>query len=123
MEVIHGVQRPGYICPNAADEGDKALLFEVQMAAGKTYTPCPVVGCMGGASDLHVMYRHFAYRHPEVEVIINNKPLERCKLCKMFTPDADRHGRSQTCKKLQKKRANIDAASIQQRRFNSTTPL
>ena len=31
----------------------------------------------------------------------------------MFTPDADRHGRSQTCKKLQQKRANIEAASIQ----------
>ena len=59
------------------------------------------------------MYRHFAYIHPEVEVVIHDKTLERCKLCEMFTPDADRYGRSQTCKKLQGRRANIEAASIQ----------
>ena len=55
-----------------------------------------------------------------MEVIINNKPLERCKLYRMFTPDTDRHGRSQTCKKLQRKRANIEAASIQSAADNLT---
>ena len=75
--------------------------------------PCPVVGCMGGAGEPFGMYQHFAYKHPKVDLMINEYPMERCTLCRMYTPNTENHWRTQTCRKLQVRRANERAARRQ----------
>ena len=46
-------------------------------------------------------------------MIINDKLLEKSKLCGMFTPYMEKHWRTQTCKILQRRKANVGATSLQ----------
>jgi len=105
MVQIHGAERTTYVCPDA-EVGGSPLSFSILMGRRGMMIPCPVVGYMGGAGESFSMYRHFAYKHPNVDLIVNKDPLERCQLCKMFTRNVENHGRTQTCKKLQVRREN-----------------
>ena len=59
------------------------------------------------------MLRHFAFRHPQVDLEIDGKVLERCGKCGMMSQDVKRHERLDLCRKLQERRENEKAAMKQ----------
>ena len=60
------------------------------------------------------MYRHFAWRHPAATLIIKEDgALERCQECGIFTKTPGRHPRTETCRKLRKRRENERLQDLQ----------
>ena len=108
LELVHSVKESVFQCPTV--EEVEAENITVRMNRDKKFTPCPVVGCLCGACDSFVMFRHFAYRHPPATLTEDDRTWEKSGLCRMQTANSDRHWKSDTCKKLQGKRTNEKAA-------------
>ena len=106
--MVHGVQESVFQCPTVGEV--EAESMTVRINRDRKFTPCPVVGCLGGACDSFGMFRHFAYRHPSLTLTVDGRTWEKCALCGMQTANPDRHWKSDTCKKLQVRRSNEKAA-------------
>ena len=81
--MVHRVQESVFQCPTVGEV--EAEIMTVRMNRDKKFTPCPVVGCLGGACDSFGMFRHFAYRHPSATLTVDGRTWEKCALCRMQT--------------------------------------
>ena len=53
------------------------------------------------------MYRHFCLRHPQATIVIEGDgELPSCTRCGYFTPDIEKHQRTEICRKGQRRREN-----------------
>ena len=104
LELVHRVQELVFQCPIVGEV--EAESRTVRMNRDKKFTPCPVVGYLGGACDSFAMFRHFGYRYPSATLTVDDRTWEKCALCGMQTAIPDRHWKSDTCKKLQVRRSN-----------------
>ena len=105
MEQQHGIKDGQYLCRRV--NTNKAT-FRVRIERGKN-NKCPIPGCVGGAKDKFGMYRHFAWKHPEKDISIDDDGLlPKCPKCKMHCLDMEKHLRSKTCEKIFTRRRNED---------------
>ena len=59
------------------------------------------------------MRRHFAFRHQQAHLEIVGERHERCRVCGMFTADADAHPQTSTCRVVTRRRRNEDLSARQ----------
>ena len=103
MEQQHGVKDGQYLCRKV--EMSKAT-FRVEIDKGKN-NKCPIPGCVGGAKDKFGMYRHFAWKHPEKDLSVDDDGvLVKCPKCKMHCADLEKHLKSKTCERISARRKN-----------------
>ena len=103
MEQQHGIKDGQYLCREVnRDE----TTFNIRVVKGKN-NKCPIPGCVGGAKDKFGMYRHFAWKHPEKNITIDDDGvLPKCPRCKMHCANMEKHMRSTTCERLSNRRQN-----------------
>ena len=78
------------------------------------HNACPVPQCPGGGRDKFGVYRHYAFRHPNDEIIIaEDGILPKCDQCGMQTIDIATHYNSTTCKKGMRQRENAEKRKTQ----------
>ena len=76
----HVVNNYEYKCREVADTG----LYTVSQFVNHRDNPCPISNCSGGGTTTWSMYRHFAQRHPEADIIIDiDGELPKCEKCMM----------------------------------------
>ena len=99
-----------YECKEDADTG----YFIVKNFETKKDNKCPVTNCTGGATTKYTMYRHFAARHPEADIIIEQDGiLPKCNRCNMRTKDIKKHQKTKQCEKGAKRKTNMDLGERQ----------
>ena len=105
MEQQHGIKDGKYLCRRV---NTNRAIFRVRIERGKN-NECPIPGCVGGAKDKFGMYRHFAWKHPEKDISIDDDGLlPKCPKCRMHCSDMEKHLQSKTCEKIFTRRRNED---------------
>ena len=103
MEQQHGIRDGQYLC---REVNTTETTFNVRIVKGKD-NRCPIPGCVGGSKDKFGMYRHFAWKHPEKSIIIDDDGLlPKCPKCKMHNGNMEKHIESATCRRLAVRRQN-----------------
>ena len=94
----HEMEPSQYLCRPAESEAK----FNIAFKKGEINN-CPIPGCMGSSKDKFGMYRHFAWRHNNTTIVIEEDGLlPKCNLCGMRSRDLQRHQSTETCKRLKK---------------------
>ena len=82
MRSLHGLE--SVIQPDDAAPAPPAT-YRISFPSYMDYVPCPVEGCVGGATTRCKLREHFARRHVQDTIIIREEGrLPRCRLCDMF---------------------------------------
>ena len=116
MQRQHNEDNTKYLCQPAQPHRQ----YSIECIIKGKFNYCPVDGCTGGGKDRSTSYRHFCYRHPNDDIIIQEDGiLDKCSECGMRCLNLQRHRGSQTCKKAaqrrhheQLQRAQFDAESV-----------
>ena len=100
----HGINLHEYKCREAPTNTG---LFMVSNFNNHHDNPCPVPNCSGGGTTTWSMYRHFAQRHPEADIIIQaDGELPKCDKCMMRCKNLKSHQLTKTCQNLSRRRNN-----------------
>ena len=87
--------------------------YRVERMKGK-FNKCPVTHCTGGGKEKFGMYRHFYYRHPKADILVEEDGiLPKCEWCGMRTARLQKHMESDTCKRARGRRTNEIQRSLQ----------
>ena len=93
---------------------DSQGTFVIDNYTKGSFNCCPVPQCTGGGKDTHSLYRHFAWIHPQADLVISgDRNVVKCDACGMKTCNLNKHQTSDTCKKLRKRRDNEKKQNLQ----------
>ena len=88
--------------------------FATDNHAKGSFNECSVPNFTGGGKDTHSMHLHFACKHPKANVIISgDRNADKYNECGMKTGTLDKYQRSETCRKLMKRRENEEKQDLQ----------
>ena len=69
MKNQHPTMESQYTC-RPTNTTTPSIIFRIQQIVKGQLSKCPVPGCSGGGTERFTMYRHFCYRHPEHDIVI-----------------------------------------------------
>ena len=102
-KTMHQVTGEEYLCRPVGTTGT----FEITAPRRGEHKQCPVQGCEGGGMDRFSIFQHFAWVHNEATLTVRGgETLPKCNLCGMQVKNVDRHQKTKTCERLQRRREN-----------------
>ena len=100
---MHQVTGEEYLCRPVGTTGT----FEITAPRRGKPKQCPVQGCEGGGMDRFSIFQHFAWVHGGATLTVRGEEtLPKCRLCGMQVRNVERHQKTKTCERLQRRRVN-----------------